>query len=285
MDPMGRVHRGPERLDRRGPAGKSDDQSRRYLRSRLRAGIFVPALFRGPSESGEELVSLEGGGGIRDGEAWVAPPRPRRSRLCWVVVTLGLLPTARSKNESRSPSSWFQLSVCASSSSWPFWSFRFLPTADALLLFIGGWIYELSPCGFNARRAARCCSPRDGPRGRPCSASSVSSLLDHPGLCPARPRPVPTRRPCSGSPKHARSMPLWHGFRHMRGETLSRHDHPGAAYISVRAERPYRSTGRLPISWPEARDVRYVACFVSVQAPNAPELELVHTSPAGFCIA
>ena len=105
-------------------------------------GMFVPVIFRGAVESGEEVVSLGGVIGIRRGSMGSAGATVAISFAVSAVALLGFVAVAR----RRMTVAEFLVPVAlAIILIWPFWSFRFLlPLAPYLFFYFIAGIQSLA---------------------------------------------------------------------------------------------------------------------------------------------
>lgn len=104
-------------------------------------GIVVPSLFRGPNESGEEVVAL--GGGVIPGSMGSAAGTVAISLALSGLVALGFIVAVRrgpSAAEFLVPFSLVMILL------WPFWAYRFvLPLAPFLFFYLVLGIRRLTP--------------------------------------------------------------------------------------------------------------------------------------------
>lgn len=97
-------------------------------------GIFVPAFFRGPSESGEEVVGLGGAAGLLPGSMGGAAATMAISLALSAIVLTGFVATARRRMTVAEFLVPISLAVVL---LWPFWSFRFvLPLTPYLFFYL-----------------------------------------------------------------------------------------------------------------------------------------------------
>lgn len=98
-------------------------------------GMFVPSMFRGPEESGEEVVSLGGRVGIGQGSMGSAPLTMALSTVLGGIVLIGFI---RSATHGGVTVAEFLVPISvAIILLWPFWSFRFLlPLAPYLFFYL-----------------------------------------------------------------------------------------------------------------------------------------------------
>ena len=98
------------------------------------AGMFAPALLRGPDESGEEVVSIGGTIGVQAGSMGNATPTMVISFVLSVIAIVGYVRTVRERLGV--PELLVPLTI-AMAVLVPFWTFRYvLPIAPFIVLYI-----------------------------------------------------------------------------------------------------------------------------------------------------
>jgi hypothetical protein len=240
-------------------------------------GIFVPALFRGPSESGEELVSLGGAVGIRMGSMGSAGATKVISTVIGFVVMLGFVVAARRQAtvaELLVPVSVVIILI------WPFWSFRFLlPLTPFLIVYLVAGITTLAAWVQRSGRAA-VLAPAMARMALLCLIGL--SVLDHVGyIVHARNGSRLDGVPWLAQAREIDSALAWLNA-HTDGGVVAT-TNPALVYLRT-GRKTVSFDGSLPELLARKGDVHVVACFVPVQAPETPELRLVHTSPGGLWI-
>jgi hypothetical protein len=96
------------------------------------SGIFVPALLRGPNESGEEVIALGGVVGLLPGSMGVAAATQAISFIFTGIVMVGFVSAVR---RGATVAEFLVLLSLAIILLWPFWSFRFLLPLTPFLFF------------------------------------------------------------------------------------------------------------------------------------------------------
>lgn len=97
-------------------------------------GLFVPALLRGPVESGEEMLALGGAAGLTRGSMGVASATMVVSLLLSAIVLVGFVQTARLRVTVAELLIPISLGITL---VWPFWTFRFVvPLAPFLFFYL-----------------------------------------------------------------------------------------------------------------------------------------------------
>jgi hypothetical protein len=116
-------------------------------------GVFVPALFRGPAESGEEIASLGGALGLSRGSMGAASGTMGVSFAIAAIMLVGFVRTSRTNltvAELLVPATLGIIVV------WPFWTFRFiLPLAPYLFVYLVRGLRTFAPAAV-ARVALLC---------------------------------------------------------------------------------------------------------------------------------
>lgn len=110
------------------------------------AGIVMPVVFRGPSESGEEAVALGGGGPLFRGSMGSAPGTMVLSVLFSVVAVIGFVAAVR---QDRTASEFLVPISLGVTILFPMWSYRFvLPLTPFLFFYLITGIRALAPGAF-----------------------------------------------------------------------------------------------------------------------------------------
>jgi hypothetical protein len=146
--------------------------------SRDIGGIFVPALFRGPEESGQEVLSLGPADEIFPAGMGNTRGTVVSSSALGVVVMLGFARVARRR---MTMAEWLVICSLAVTVLWPFWTFRFVLPLTPFLYF---FLYEGSRAlTVLAGRLARPRAARDSWRASRIAAVSIIglNLMDHAG--------------------------------------------------------------------------------------------------------
>lgn len=116
-------------------------------------GVFVPAIYRGPAESGEEIAALGGAAGLTRGSMGSAAATMAISFALGGVVLLGFVQTARRRVTVAEVLVPVSLGIIL---AWPFWTFRFiLPLAPFLFFYLIEGIRAVAPARV-ARLALLC---------------------------------------------------------------------------------------------------------------------------------
>jgi hypothetical protein len=106
-------------------------------------GVFVPTIFRGPAESGEEIAALGGAVGLMRGSMGAATATMAISLVLSTLVLLGFAQTTRRRvtvAEVLVPISLIIILM------WPFWTFRFVvPLTPFLFLYVVEGIRLVAP--------------------------------------------------------------------------------------------------------------------------------------------
>lgn len=231
-------------------------------------GLFLPALLRGPAESGEEIVALGGAAGMGQGGMGGARATMAISLVLSAVVLVGFIQTARTQVTIAELLVPISLAIIL---LWPFWTFRFVvPLAPYLFLYLVAGIRTVAPLravrlailcviGLHVTDHARYIAEAHGPQG----AGRVSWLLQ------AR--------------ETDRTVEWMVGNL---GDGVVATTNPALVYL--RTGHHTLSFDRPSDNWSvwRSRGVRYVACFVSVELPAASGngYKVLYRSPAGFWV-
>ncbi len=244
------------------------------------AGIFVPTIFRGASESGEEVVALGGVVSFRSASMGGAAATAAISFLLSAVIVAGFVNKSRERMTVAEILTPLALAIIL---IWPFWTFRFvLPLTPFLMLYFVAGLQALTRLTSKLTGIAH---GADSLRGVRITLLSIVGLhlFDHTGYLMAIHNPD---RAASVSwlaeARDADRAMRW-VKDNIPAEAVVASTNPGLLYLRT-GRKTVTFDGSIAELLANQGEVRYVACFVPVQAPNAPELELVHTSPAGFWI-
>ncbi len=231
-------------------------------------GLFVPALFRGPAESGEEMVALGGVAGLSRGSMGGAAATMGISLMLSGLVLLGFVRTARTRvtvAELLVPASLGIIFI------WPFWTFRFvLPLAPYLFFYLVAGIRTFAPLRV-ARLALLCViglhlsdharyvlNARD-----PVDSSQVSWLVQA---------------------RETDAALVWM-TRNLEAGAIAT---TNPALVYLRTGHRTLSFDRPLEDWSvwRARGIRYVACFLAVELPAASrgEYKVLYRSPTGMWV-
>jgi hypothetical protein len=232
------------------------------------AGLFLPSLLRGPSESGEELVALGGAAGLGQGSMGGATETMAVSLVLSTIVLVGYVDTVRRRvtvAELLVPIALVIIML------WPFWTFRFVvPLLPYLFVYLIAGIRTFAP--LRAARIALLCvvglhladharyviQVRD-----PASASQVSWLVQ------AR----ETDELLNWMARHA-------------GEGVIATTNPALVYL--RTGHKTLSFDRPAEDWNvwRKRGVRYIVCLLAVELPATrnSDYTLLYRSSAGYWI-
>jgi hypothetical protein len=116
-------------------------------------GLFVPALFRSPAESGEEIAALGGALGLSRGSMGSASGTMGISFVIAAIVLLGFVQTCYNDVTAAELLVPVSLAIIV---VWPFWTFRFvLPLAPYLFFYLVAGLRACTPAAM-ARIALLC---------------------------------------------------------------------------------------------------------------------------------
>ncbi len=247
--------------------------------SRGVAGIFLPTLFRGPFESGEELVSLGGTVGIRTGSMGSAGATKVISATLGLVLIIGFVSTVRRKWTVAELLVPLSLAIVL---IWPFWSFRFLlPLAPYLSVYLVTGVSALAAWLLRGAGQSRLLAASVARTVLLCVIGL--SLLDHAGyVWLARDSSQPDRIQWLAQAREVESGLAWVD-RHVANDVVAT-TNPALVYLRT-GRKTISFDGPIDTLLHARREIRYVACFVLVQAPTGPDVRLRYTSPSGFWIA
>ena len=236
--------------------------------SRGMGGLFVPTLFRGPAESGEEMVALGGAAGLGRGSMGSASATIAVSLLLSALVIVGFVQTARRHVTVAELLVPISLAIIL---LWPFWTFRFVvPLAPYLFFYLVAGIRTFAPLrvarialicliGLNVSDHARYVLEARNPE----RASHVSWLVQA---------------------RETDEILDW--MVHHLGDGVVATTNPGLVYIrtghrTLSFDRPHEDWS----VW-RSRGVRYVVCLLAVELPPASRggYKLLYRSPMGFWV-
>ena len=214
-------------------------------------GIFVPAFFRGPSESGEEVVALGGVAGFLTGSMGVAGATMAISLALSAIVLAGFIATARRRMTVAEFLVPISVAVVL---LWPFWSFRFvLPLIPYLCFYLVVGLQVLTRSPQVARMALLCIIGLN--------------LYDHAGyILHGRGGSQASRAEWVGSAQEVDAALDW--IRdHLGTEGTIASTNPALLYLrtgrrSIAYDDPMVELG----AW-KTRGVRYVACLLPLELP------------------
>jgi hypothetical protein len=214
-------------------------------------GIFVPAVLRGPSESGEEVVSLWGSSGLASGGMGAAGGTMAISLLLSSIVLTGFIVTAR--RQMTVAEFLVPISV-AIILLWPFASFRFmLPLIPFLFFYLVIGLQALTRTARAARIVLLCIIGL--------------SLYDHAGyVFYMRGQSEPVRGGWVGSAREVDTALAW--IRdNLDADGIIATTNPALLYLHTgRKSITYDDSVRLA-EW-KARGVRYLACLIPRELPS-----------------
>jgi hypothetical protein len=229
-------------------------------------GLFVPALFRGPAESGEEIVALGGAVGLGRGSMGGARATMAISLSLSALVLVGFVQAARTQvtvAEVLCPISLAIIFV------WPFWTFRFVvPLAPYLFFYLVAGIRAVAPS--RVVRVALLC----------VIGLHVS---DHARYILEAREPEASRVSWLMQARETDRLLDWMARNLDDGVVAT----TNPALVFLRTGHRTLSFDRPPDEWNawRVRGVRYVACFVPVELPaSAGDSRVLHMSPAGFWV-
>ena len=245
------------------------------------AGIFLPVIFRGAPESGEEVVALGGAVSFRSASMGSAAGTAVISFLLSAVVVMGFVDKSRERVTVAEILTPLAVAIIL---LWPFWTFRFvLPLTPFLMLYLIAGLQAITRL---TSRLVGVAHDAESLRLVRIALLSIVGLhlVDHAGYLMT-----------IHTPDRAASVNWLAEARDVdRAIEWVRDNIPAEAVIaSTNPALVHLRTGNKTIGFDGSiaellahkGEVGYVACFVSVQAPKVPELELVHRTPAGFWIA
>jgi hypothetical protein len=231
-------------------------------------GIFVPAVFRGPAESGEEMVALGGAAGLGHGSMGSAGMTMAISIALSALVTLGFVQTARRRvtpAELLVPISLGIIFV------WPFWTFRFVvPLAPYLFLYLVAGIQTLAPLRV-ARIALLCLIGLN--------------VLDHARyVLEARDPDRSSRVSWLVQARETEEALDWM-VRNL-GDGVVATTNPALVYLRTGHKTLSFDRFHEDSSVWRARGVRYVVCLLAVELPSSSRIDfkLLYRTPSGFWV-
>jgi hypothetical protein len=224
-------------------------------------GILVPTLFRGSSESGEEVLALGGTAGLSAASMGGAVETVIISFILSGVALIGFVQVSR---ERVTVAELYVPIALAIVLVWPFWSYRFvLPLAPFLFLY---FVRGLQALATPATRVALLCI-------------IGLNLVDHAGYI--RHAGDSTQRAAVDWIAHANDVDTALDWM-----TTSLGKHGGIA--TSNPALVYLRTGRTSIafdhstadwsSW-KRRGIRYVACLVPLEFPAGSDYKVLYRSP------
>jgi hypothetical protein len=230
-------------------------------------GVFVPALFRGPDESGEEIASLGGALGLARGSMGSAGATMGVSLAIAAVVLLGFIATARTRvtvAEILLPASLGIILV------WPFWTFRFVvPLAPYLFFyFVAG---------------LRVCTPATLPRLALLCLIGLN-VLDHVRYT-LDSHDVERAQRVSWLVQARETDEVLDWIARNLDDGVIATTNPGLVYLrtghkTIAFDRPHDDWS----AW-RARGVRYVVSLLDVQLPaSRGAFKVLYRSPEGFWV-
>jgi hypothetical protein len=231
-------------------------------------GLFIPTLFRGPAESGEEMVALGGAAGLGWGSMGSARATVLISLVLSGLVLLGFVRTAREHvtvAELLVPISFGIIFL------WPFWTFRFVvPLAPYLFFYLVAGIRTVAP--LRVARIALICM----------IGLNLSDHLRY--VLDARDPERTARVSWLVQARETNEILEWMARNLDAGSVAT--TNPGLVYLrtghkTLSFERPLDDWS----TW-KSRGVRYVASFVAVELPVSSRggFKLLYRSPSGFWV-
>jgi hypothetical protein len=236
--------------------------------TRAVGGVFLPTLFRGPAESGEEVVALGGAAGVGRGSMGTATATMVISLGLSALVLIGFIQTARKSVTVAELLVPVSLGITF---LWPFWTFRFVvPLTPFLYFYLIAGMRTVAPARIG-RLALLCViglHVSDHVRyiveaRHPQQSDDVSWLVQA---------------------RETEAVLMWvnrHG-----GEGVIATTNPALVYL--RTGHTTVSFDRPPADWTalQSRGIRYVVCLVALEVPaaSAGDHKLRYRSPGGFWI-
>lgn len=221
------------------------------LSARGLGGIFVPAFFRGPSESGEEVVGLGGFAGLLTGSMGSAAATMAISLALSVIVLAGFIATAR----RRITVAEFLVPVSvAVVLLWPFWSFRFvLPLTPYLFFYLMSGLHVLT---------------RSPQAARIVLLSIIGlNLYDHAGyILHGRSQEQASRGEWLGSAQEVDAALDWIRENLGTDGTIAT-TNPALLYLRTGRKSIAYDDSTVELATWKARGVRYVACLLPLELP------------------
>jgi hypothetical protein len=236
--------------------------------TRAVGGVFLPTLFRGPAESGEEVVALGGAAGVGRGSMGTATATMAISLGLSALVLIGFIQTARKSVTVAELLVPVSLGITF---LWPFWTFRFvMPLTPYLYFYLIAGMRTVAPVRIG-RLALLCVvglHVSDHVRyiveaRRPQRSDDVSWLVQA---------------------RETEAVLTWvnrHG-----GEGVIATTNPALVYL--RTGHRTVSFDRPPADWTalQSRGIRYVVCLVALDVPaaSAGDHKVRYQSPGGFWV-
>jgi hypothetical protein len=231
-------------------------------------GIFLPALLRGPAESGEEMVALGGAAGLGHGSMGSASLTMLISLALSALVFLGFVQTARARVTLTEIFIPVALGIIV---VWPFWTFRFLvPLTPYLFFYLITGIRTVAP--LSAARVAVLC----------VIGLNVS---DHARYI-MEARSSERSRHISWLVQGRETDDVLNWIIEHADDGLIATTNPGLVYLRTGHKTISFDRPREDWSVWKARGVRYVVCLLAVELPrdSRGDFRLRFQSPSGFWV-
>jgi hypothetical protein len=227
------------------------------------AGMFVPSLLRGPSESGEEIVGLGTTAGLSAASMGGATATLIISTLLGVLACIGYVAAVR---REMTVSEWLLPISLVITLLWPFWSFRFvLPLAPLLYFHL---ILGIETVVTMAGKAARMqtIEPFRIPRLALACVLGLA-ILDHAGHIALVRDPGGQHNVEWLARSEDVEVALTWMNRHMSRDGLVATTNPALVYL--RTGRKAITLDTISSQWQTWKrlGVRYVACFLPTDLP------------------
>jgi hypothetical protein len=234
--------------------------------ARAMGGIFMPELFRGPAESGEEIVALGGAAGLGQGSMGSAGVTMAISVTLSALVLLGFLRAARRR--ATVAEFLVPITLCIIF-VWPFWTFRFLvPLTPYLFFYLVTGLATLAPS-----RIVR------------IALLSMIGLhvWDH-GAYIRQARGSEGSKDVTWIVQARETNDILDWLDGHTGDGLVATTNPALVYL--RTGHKTLSFDRPIEDWSvwRARGVRYVVCLVAVELPSRGDFKVRYRSPSGFWV-
>ena len=229
-------------------------------------GLLLPGLFRGPSESGEEIVALGGRAGLVTGSMGNAVETMVISFALSGVVLIGFFVKAR---ERVTVAELLIVAALTITLVWPFWTFRFvLPLTPFLFLYLIAGVRLLSGGSWRAARLALLCI-------------GGLSLVDHAGY-------VALAKSASGSNGiqwlvDARNVSEAIGFTKTGlADGILASTNPALVFLHTQRKGIALDDPGASMQDLKSRGIRYGASFVPAELPDASlgDYRVLYRSPA-----
>lgn len=234
--------------------------------ARSMGGIFVPAFFRGPGESGEEAVGLGGRAGLLSGSMGAAGATMGISLAFGALVLAGFIDTARRRMTVVEFLVPISLAIVL---LWPFWSFRFvLPLTPYLFFYLVIGLQVLTRSPQIARLVILCLIGLN--------------LYDHAGyIFHARSQAQPNRAEWVGTAQEVDAALNW--IRdHLGADGIIASTNPALLYLRTDRKSIGYDDPTVDLAAWKNRGVRYVVCLLPLELPHGPagEYTVLYRSPA-----